>query len=223
MARLILVIALASLAVMGLVTGVGCDGVDTNGDIPNGNAPNGELPNGDEPNGDKPNGEPAEPDLISGLGLIIDCDQNTGDDPEAGDPSFDFRFEDAVGNTYALSDFRGRVVVLNFWSTACSNCQEELPYIQRLYDEWATELVLLTIAKGQEPATVADFVQAEGLTFPVIVDRLKLVSSQYRVTGIPRTFFIDGEGYIMGIKRGYFSSYEEIEDILDQIFADQGG
>jgi peroxiredoxin len=188
MPRAILVIAMASLVVMGLVTAVGCGG---------------------------------EPDLTSGMGLIIDCDQNIGDEPEAGDLAFDFLFEDAVGDTYSLSDFRGRVVVLNFWATQCSYCLEELPLIQQLYDEWPeTEVVLLTIAKGQEPSTVADFVQAEGIAFPVIVDRLKLVSSQYRVTAIPRTFFIDSEGYIMGIKRGYFQSYEEIEDIMDQIFSD---
>jgi peroxiredoxin len=162
-----------------------------------------------------------DPDLTSGMGLVIDCDQNTGEEPEAGDASIDFRFEDAAGDAFALSDFRGRVVVLNFWATQCSYCLEELPLIQQLYDDWPeTEVALLTIAKGQEPSTVADFVQAEGITFPVIVDRLKLVSSQYQVTAIPRTFFIDSEGYIMGIKRGYFQSYEEIEDIMDQIFSD---
>jgi peroxiredoxin len=199
--------------VTGLATAVGCGGVT----LLNGNT------NGNEPNGVEPNGEPAEPDLTSGPGLIISCEENTGDDPEAGDPAFDFRFQDAVGTTYSLSDFQGRVVVLNFWATQCSYCQEELPHIQRLYDEWATELVLLTIAKGQDPATAAAFMQEEGITFPVIADELKIVSSQYRVTAIPRTFFIHSEGYIMGIKRGYFSSYEEIEDILDQIFGDEGG
>lgn len=189
-----------------MVAAIGCNGVN---------------PNGEEPA--EPNGEPAEPDFTSGVGLIIDCERNTGDEPEAGDPSFDFSFEDTAGNTFTLSDFRGRVVVLNFWSTACSHCLEELPYIQQLYDEWATELVLLTIVKGQKPSTVADFIQAEELTFPVIVDELKLVSSQYRVTAIPRTFFIHNEGYIMGIKRGYFDSYAEIEDIMSQIFGDEGG
>jgi cytochrome c-type biogenesis protein len=206
--KIIAVAVLAAVLVAGIAATAGCDGVT--------------LLNG-EANGDEPNGEPtelAEPDLSSGLGLIIDCEQNTGDDPEAGDWAFDFRFQDAVGTTYSLSDFRGRVVVLNFWGTQCSYCLEELPHIQQLYDEWATELVLLTIAKGEEPATVADFIQAQGITFPVIVDSEKLVSSQYRVTAIPRTFFIHSQGYIMGIKRGYFHDYEEIEDILSQIFTD---
>jgi peroxiredoxin len=208
MTRIILVIALAAVLVMGLAATVGCNGAT--------------VPNGNEPNGNEP-AEPAELDLSSGPGVIIDCDLNTGDDPEAGDPSFDFRFQDAVGTTFALSDFRGQVVVLNFWATACSYCREELPYIQQLYDEWATELVLLTIAKDQEPTTVAAFMQDEGLTFPVIADGEKIVSSQYRVTSLPRTFFIDSQGYIMGIKRGYFSSYEEIQDVMDQIFGDEGG
>jgi cytochrome c-type biogenesis protein len=205
-----LVIALVVVLVAGLAATVGCNSAT----VPNGNVPNGSEPNGNEP------AEPAELDLSSGVGVIIDCDLNTGEDPEAGDRALDFRFQDAVGTTFALSDFRGQVVVLNFWATQCSYCLEELPHIQQLYDEWSTELVLLTIAKGQEPTTVAAFMQDEGFTFPVIVDGEKLVSSQYRVTGIPRTFFIDSDGYIMGIKRGYFDSYEEIEDILDQIFGD---
>jgi cytochrome c-type biogenesis protein len=215
-----LVIALAAVLVVGVMA-VGCNGATVpNGNVPNGSEPNANgVSNGNVPNGNEPV-EPAELDLSSGPGVIIDCDQNTSEDPEAGDRALDFRFQDAAGTTFALSDFRGRVVVLNFWATQCSYCREELPHIQQLYDEWSTELVLLTIAKGQEPTTVAAFMQDEGFTFPVIVDGEKLVSSQYRVTGIPRTFFIDSDGYIMGIKRGYFDSYEEIEDILDQIFGD---
>ncbi|MBA7574242.1 MAG: redoxin domain-containing protein [Dehalococcoidia bacterium] len=223
MARVILVIALALVMVMG-VTAVGCDGVDGNGDIPNGDTPNGEVPNGDEPNGDEPNGdepngdEPAEPDLVSGLGLVIDCDENTGAEPEVGDTALDFRFQDAIDTTFALSDFRGRVVMLNFWRTKCNYCIAELPHIQQLYDEWpATELVLLTIDKGEEPATVATYMQDEGLSFPVLVDREEKVSGEYEVTGLPRTFFIDEEGVIQVIKRGYFHTLADIEAILNQL------
>jgi cytochrome c-type biogenesis protein len=214
-----LVIALAAVLVVGVMA-VGCNSAAVpNGNVPNGSEPNANgVSNGNVPNGNEP-AEPAELDLTSGPGVIIDCDQNTDDDPEAGDRALDFRFQDAVGTTFALNDFRGRVVVLNFWATQCSYCLEELPHIQQLYDEWSTELVLLTIAKDQEPTTVAAFMQDEGLSFPVIADGEKFVSSQYRVTGIPRTFFIDSDGYIMGIKRGYFSSYEDIEDILNQIFS----
>lgn len=206
MARVILAIALALVVVIGMAA-VGCNGVDGNGNIPN-DEYNGEVPNGDEP---------AEPDL-SGLGLVADCDENTGENPEVGDPAIDFRFQDAVGTTFSLSDFRGRPVVLNFWATWCPYCGRQLPHIQRVYDEWpATELVLLTLSKGEEPATVTTFMQDEGLTFPVVLDREQKASAQYRVSGIPTTFFIDEEGIIQFIKVGYFHSFEDIADILNQL------
>ncbi|HUT97016.1 MAG TPA: TlpA disulfide reductase family protein [Dehalococcoidales bacterium] len=227
----IVVLALVIL-VMGLVTAVGCDGVDGNGDIPNGDIPNGDAPNGDAPNGDEPNGdlpngdlpngdEPAEPDL-SGLGLVIDCDENTGAEPEPGDTALDFRFQDAVGTTFALSDFRGRVVLLDFWATWCPYCNKQLPFLQQTHDEWqGTEgFLLITIDKGEEPAVMAAYMQDEGFSFPVVVDREEKVSREYDVTGIPRTFFIDEEGIIQVIQRGYFHTYEDILAILDPLLAD---
>ena len=224
MARVIVAIALALVMVMGM-TAVGCNSVDdnsdiTNGDVTNGNEPNGDITNGDEPNGDEPNGyEPAEPDL-SGLGLVIDCDENTGPEPEVGDMAIDFRFQDAVGTTFSLSDFRGRLVILNFWAVHCGFCIAEMPHIQQLYDEWpTTELVLLTIDKGEESAVVATFMQDEGLSFPALVDTAEKVPREYDVTGIPRTFFIDSEGIIQVIKRGYFHSYEDIEAIINQLLS----
>ncbi len=224
MARVIAIITLVLVVVMGLVTAVGCNGTESNGYVPNGED-NGEVPNGGEPNGELPNGgepngeELANPDL-SGLGLIVDCDENTsGEDPVVGDTALDFRFQDSVGTTFSLSDFRGRVVILNFWGTKCGFCTAELPYIQRLYDEWPTteEVVLLTIARGDEPAEVVTFMQEKEVFFPVLVDRSIIVSGEYKVTGIPRTFFIDSEGVIRVIHRGYFHSYADIEADLNPL------
>jgi peroxiredoxin len=197
---------------MGLVTAVGCNGSDNNGYVSNG-----------EPNSEEPNGGLAEPDL-SGLGLIVDCDENTGSEPVAGDMALDFRFQDAAGTTFALSDFRGRVVMLSFWGTHCGFCIAEMPLIQQIYDQWpATELVLLTIDKGEEPAAVAAFMQDGGYSLPVVVDREEKLSTQYGVTGIPHAFFIDEEGIIQVSKLGYFHTLEDIEAILNDIIGNEGG
>jgi len=209
--KLLVVIALAAVLVVGLATTAGCDG---NGNQPNGNEPNGNEPNGDEPNGD----EPAAPDLTSGLGLIIDCDEYTGAEPVAGEAAPDFSFEDATGSTFSLSDFQGKMVMLNFWATWCGPCAYEMPFIQQVYDEWPDgDLVILTIDIGESAETVATFLQDNGISLPVLLDMEGKVAVLYGVRGIPRTLFIDKDGLIRGIKPGALQSKEELEDILNQL------
>lgn len=213
--KVLLITALAAVLVVGLTTTACCDGVDGNGDVPNGDAPNGDEPNGN-PNGD----EPAQPDLTSGFGIIIDCDEYSGSGPQAGDPAPDFRFEDAAGQTFSLSDFQGRSVMLNFWRTDCGWCIVEMPHIQQVYDEWPDdELVILTIDIGEDAAKVNDFLADIGVSLPVLLDREAAATVQYRVSSMPRTFFIDKEGLIRGIKFGAFQSLEELEEVLEQLIA----
>ncbi len=166
----------------------------------------------------------AEPDLTSGLGLIVDCDENSGEGLEAGERALDFRFEDATGTTFSLSDYRGRAVLLNFWSAGCSHCLEEITYIQQVYDEWpAEELVVLTIDVYDSAETVNTFLADSSISFPVLLDSELEVMVQYGVDEIPRTFFIDKEGWIRGIKYGSLESLEELENILEQVIALQEG
>ncbi len=206
--KLLLVIALAAVLVVGLTTNACCDGVDGNGDIPNGDTPNGDVPN------------EGEPDLTSGHGLIIDCDEYDGQGFQGGDPAPDFRFQDALGQTFSLSDFQGRPVMLNFWRTDCGWCVVEMPHIQQVYETWpADELVILTIDIGEDADKVNDFLEGIDVSLPVVLDREAEVTAQYRVSSMPRTFFIDREGLIRGIKFGAFQSLEELEDILGQLIA----
>ena len=215
--KLLLITALAAVMVVGLATSACCDGVDGNGDAPNGDVPNGDTPNGDAPNGNPTDGEP---DLISGPGFIIDCDKYDGSGFQDRDPAPDFRFQDASGQTFALSDFQGRSVMLNFWRTDCGWCVVEMPHIQQVYETWsADELVILTIDFGEGADKVSDFLDDIEVSLPVLLDREAEAAAQYRVSSMPRTFFIDKEGLIRYIKFGAFQSLEELEDILTQLIA----
>ena len=213
--KALVVMALAAVLVVGLTTNACCDGVDGNGDSPNGDTPNGDAPNGDVPNGNPSDGEP---DLVSGYGVIIDCDEYDGQGFQAGDPAPDFRFQDANGQTFSLSDFRGKSVMINFWKTTCGWCVFEMPYIQQAYDDWlGGEVVFLTVDIGESADTVSNLLDELGFAIPVILDMEAEVAMQYRASSIPRTFFIDREGLIRGIKFGAFQSAEEIENILEQL------
>jgi peroxiredoxin len=231
--KVLVVIALVAVLVAGLTTTTCCNGTaGPNGDTPNGNAngnePNGNEPNGNEPNGNEPNGnepaeepvEPAEPDLSSGLGLITDCEEYDGPSFQYGDPAPIFYFQDAAGTTFALSDFRGRAVMLNFWRTTCPPCIIEMPHLQQVYNEWqGGEVVILIINIGEDADTVENFLDTHGLSLPVLLDREALAAAQYRTFSIPITFFIDKDGLMRYVKIGAFQSAEELENILEQLIA----
>ena len=218
--RVILVMALVTVLRVGLVTSIGCDGVAPDGVESNGDEPNGNEPDdfdSDEPENGQPENSEPEPDW-TGLGSIIDCDESTSQDLQIGEPAPDFRFQDAIGQTFSLSDFRGKPVMLNFWTTWCTFCKIEFPYIQQVYDEWqGGEVVILTINLGESSEIVTACIEAEGIFLPVLLDKGREVTEQYGVSGIPRTFFIDKDGLIQVAKLGAFSDVEEIEEILSQL------
>jgi len=135
--------------------------------------------------------------------------------PEVGMRAPDFALQAIDGETVTLSDFGGRVVLLNFWLLSCQTCVDELPYLQTVSDEWPVDkLVVLAINVGDTALTVQNLVDSLGLTFPTLLDSSGEVCTDYR-RGCPTTFFIDGNGIIKIIKDGVFQSSDEIAGMLD--------
>jgi peroxiredoxin len=95
-----------------------------------------------------------------------------------------------------LSDFKGRVIFLNFWATWCKPCEEEMPAMQRLYQEYKSKgLVVLAISADAEGAVVVTpFVKKHKLTFPIGLDPKLNVSGLYGVWAVPSTYIIDRQG-----------------------------
>jgi len=139
---------------------------------------------------------------------IADRAQSTGTtlgvvDPSArakvGERAPDFVLEDAVtGRPIRLSDYRGRTVVLNFWATWCVPCREEMPDLQRAFEDGQArgEVVVLGVNDKEPASVVTAFTKEVGTTFPIALDRTSAVRSQYGVIGLPGTFFIDRDGII---------------------------
>jgi len=137
--------------------------------------------------------------------------------PEIGKLAPDFQLNNLDGQLVSLSDFRGRPVLVTFWTTWCPPCRSEMPFIQDTFTDkkWLDEgLVVLAIDIGESPSIVREFVKDYGLTFPMLLDIERDVSLEYHVRAIPTTFFIDREGMIRDIKIGPFSSVTEIERSL---------
>jgi peroxiredoxin len=153
------------------------------------------------------------PVLLISVLLIAGCSNESEAPPEEEDiQAPDFQLDTLDGQTVALSDFRGEVVLLNFWATWCGPCASEMPFIQQVYDEWSGKgLRVLAINIGESAGTVTSFLEEYSLSFPVLLDIDGAVATQYGATNIPTTFLIDQEGIVQGVKVGAFSSVEEIE------------
>jgi len=136
----------------------------------------------------------------------------------------EFSLNDIYEKEWKLRDFRGKIVMVNFWATWCGPCINEMPHLQEIAQGWSVDLKIFAITSinnNQSERDVLSFVQAnQGYTFTVLLDPEGEVATEYGFTdntSIPRTFFIDAEGIIKEIKVDAFSDAAEIEDILDTL------
>lgn len=137
---------------------------------------------------------------------------------QVGNLAPDFELDDLDGNSVRLSDLRGTPVMLNFWATWCGPCRSEMADIQRVYEEWAAEdLVLLTVNMGGTSSQVAEFFEAQELSLPVLLDTKQDVADDYGIRYVPTTFFLDADSVIQAVKVGAFPNRHSIETELDKI------
>ncbi|HEV7734129.1 MAG TPA: TlpA disulfide reductase family protein [Candidatus Binatia bacterium] len=111
----------------------------------------------------------------------------------------DFAVPDLQGQATRLSAYRGKVVLVNLWTTWCPPCREEMPSMEKLYLRLRDRgFVLLAVSQDEGgQAVVKPFVEQLGLTFPVLVDPEHQVGDRYEVWGYPESFLVDREGRIV--------------------------
>ena len=113
-------------------------------------------------------------------------------------------FQDLDGNTVALSDFKGEIVVLNFWASWCPPCRMEMPDLNDLDKEFkqSGEAVLITVnlTDGQRETekTARQFIEENGFGFTVLLDDQGILAYQYNISAIPQTFILDRDGNVSG-------------------------
>jgi len=130
--------------------------------------------------------------------------------PEVGRLAPDFTLPDLEGNSVTLSDFRGKVVFINFWTQWCPPCRAEMPEIEALYQEYkdkdvvviGVDILVWEILKGYDESDVRQYVQQGGYSWTFVIDTTGEVTRNYGVTVIPTSFFVDKEGIIQAVKVG---------------------
>ena len=117
-----------------------------------------------------------------------------------GRPAPEFRLKDLHGAEVALADFKGKVVLLDFWATWCEPCRQEMPEFQRIHRELAGKDVVVLAVDANEPlATVAAYIDKEKYTFPVLLANDTSVIDRYSVHAYPTAFGIDKNGLVADV------------------------
>jgi len=115
----------------------------------------------------------------------------------------DFTMTLLNGDTVSFADYLGKKVILNFWATWCGPCVGEMPAFQKLADEYPDELVILAVNCSEPQGTVQEFIDANGYTFPIVLDEDGAIQAMFGgITSIPVTVIIDEEGYIASSSTG---------------------
>jgi peroxiredoxin len=117
---------------------------------------------------------------------------------EEGRPAPDFTLPGLDGESVSLSDYRGKVVLLNIWATWCLPCVAEMPSMEKLYNQLKGdpfEILAVSIDTAGTSA-VAPFMRKHRLTFPVLIDTQGITRIVYNTTGVPESFIINKQGLL---------------------------
>ncbi len=128
-----------------------------------------------------------------------------------------FSIEMNNGETISTDSFRGKVVLINFWATWCPPCRQELTRVQKdIIDRFeGRDFVFLPISRGEDKATVEEFLKKNGYTFPVGLDTDQSVFKLFATEYIPRNFLINRHGTVVSATVGYEA--EEFDALVKHI------
>jgi peroxiredoxin len=121
-----------------------------------------------------------------------------------GQEAPDFALKALDESNLRLTEFRGQVVLLNFWASWCGACRQAMPAFNDIYEKYQRAgLVMLSINLDDDPQRAKKMAHSLGVRFPVLLDERKSVSRLYQVETMPLTVLIDREGVIRFVHVGY--------------------
>lgn len=130
----------------------------------------------------------------------------------------DFRLKDLNGKDVKLSEYRGKVVILNFWAVWCKFCIQEMPDLNELNKELVkgNEAVILAVNVQESSDTVREYLSKGHINLNVLMDQDGSVTEDYGVTGFPTTFIINKDGTIYTYIPGA-TNKETLNEILSKV------
>src|SRR5271157_465316 len=150
--------------------------------------------------------------LLAGLVWIFASADKTNSEtagripaPQKGFLAPEFKLETLDGQSIALTDYRGKAVLVNVWATWCPPCRAEMPTIEKVYQEYQNQgLVVLGVDSTiqDDPTAIAPFVKQYNITFPILLDINGEASDLYELRSLPTSFFIGRDGVIKEVVVG---------------------
>jgi peroxiredoxin len=138
--------------------------------------------------------------------------------PTVGMQAEDFRLTDLEGKSQSLSQYRGKIVLLNFWATWCKPCTTEMPAMQASFDKLRDKgFVVVAVNELEDDARVREHIKQYSHTFPVLMDRDNKVANQFGVFGLPVSVFIDQEGRVQEYIKGGLLTEQKIDEIVARL------
>ena len=154
--------------------------------------------------------------LLAGLALTVFAATSLASSGLTGQTAPDFALKSSTGENMRLSEYRGDVVMVNFWATWCGPCRQEMPLLDDLHSRYErVGFNLLGVNIDDDSSRAMDMIRELGVSFPVLFDARKEVSRLYEVDAMPVTVIIDREGTVRYVHQGYKPGYEE--KYLDQV------
>jgi len=116
----------------------------------------------------------------------------------------DFTLKTLEGSNLRLEEYRGQVVLINFWASWCGPCRQEMPILDRLHKRYEdTGFAVLGINVEGEAEPAQKIVDKTNVTFPVLIDEGQMVSELYELEAMPSTVVVDRNGVVRYVHRGY--------------------
>lgn len=149
--------------------------------------------------------------------LICGCGEQDKSTPLTSQAAPDFALKDLNGRVYRLTDFKGRVVLLNFFATWCGPCRQEIPHLLKLRQKFGDQGVeIIGVSLDHEVDRVLrPFIQRYEITYPVLLGTREVVLDYGGIQGIPTTFVIDHNGTISDYFAGMPPSYLMEESVIN--------
>ena len=128
-----------------------------------------------------------------------------------GQSAPDFALRAAAGGNARLSEHRGEVVVLSFWSSRCTPCRSQLTALNRSLTTYRSAgLAMFGIGVDDDPAQALEFARSASVSFALLLDPAKGVSRSYQVDNLPMTVLIDRGGTVRDVLRDYSPENEQL-------------
>jgi len=144
--------------------------------------------------------------FLLGSANIASASQKTLD----GSAAPDFTLKSRSGKNLRLSDYRGQVVMVNFWASWCGPCRQEMPILEKMFKRYGKlGFVILGVNTEQDSSKANAYLRDIKVSFPIMYDTTSQVSKTYNVKAMPTTVIIDRNGKMRYLHAGYKSGYEK--------------